>query len=401
MIRIALTALVLSVSVAAVAQDTCQFMMYNLLQFPNEKPNRIGYLKEIVKDVEPDVFMVCELSNNAGSVTILTQALNTDGVSHFQRASFWDDGTLNNMLYYNTKKYKLSFQDTIACEPRFATVYQLLYRPALLEGDSIRSNFIVVHLKAGSSDADERTQAAKKIRRYIDQELKGENVFLAGDFNIYSPTEGAFQTFTQKGDFPLVDPIDQIGEWSNDDYYARVHTQSTRTTSFGGGSTGGMDDRFDWILMSEDVETGDNKVEYVFGSYKAFGNDGQHFNTAINIGTNKVVSEDIADALHEMSDHLPVIMQVSYSFTSGLQEQAETSPYQVIVQQNIKVRSHLGNDLTSISLCDASGKVVFQQSATGVSNLEIPRPQLQGIYLLRIETSKGFVARKLILPAQP
>lgn len=399
--RIALTALLLSVSVASIAQDTCQFMLYNLLQFPNEKPNRISYLKEIVKDVEPDVFMVCELSNNAGSVTILTQALNTDGVSHYQRASFWDDGTLNNMLYYNTKKYKLNFQDTVACEPRFATVYQLLYRPALLEGDSIRSNFIVVHLKAGSSDVAARTQAAKKIRRYIDQELKGENVFLAGDFNIYSPTEGAFQTFTQKGDHPLIDPIDQIGEWSNDDYYARVHTQSTRTTSFGGGSTGGMDDRFDWILMSKDVESGDNKLEYVFGSYKAFGNDGQHFNTAINIGTNKVVSEDIADALHEMSDHLPVVMQVSYSFTSGLQDPELPSPYQVFLSHTIRVRSQKGNDLRSISLCDASGKVVFQKSANGVSNLEISRPSRQGIYLLRIETNEGFVSRKLMVPAQP
>lgn len=398
MIRTVLTTLLLGTAVMATAQDTCKFMMYNLLQFPNEKPGRISYLKEIVKEVEPDVFMVCELSNNAGSVTILTQALNTDGVGYYQRASFWDDGSLNNMLYYNTQKFKLYGEDTIACEPRFASVYKLLYKPALDQGDSISSTFIVVHLKAGSSDENARAIAARKIRRYIDNDLKGENVFLAGDFNIYSPTEGAFETFTKTGSYPLLDPINEIGEWSNDDYYARIHTQSTRTISFGGGSTGGLDDRFDWILMSEDVESGDNGAEYVFGSYKAFGNDGQHFNTAINIGTNKVVSSEIADALHEMSDHLPVVMDVAYSFTNSIDDISDESKYLIRPSQGtIQVVSTQNEDILEVSLYSINGQALSQKNASGVSILEIERPATPGLYLLKIKTRDGFVSKKLIL----
>ena len=46
-----------------------------------------------------------------------------------------------------------------------------------------------------------------------------------------------------------------IGDWhanvgETDCEYASIHTQSTRVSSFGGGATAGMDDRFDWILVS-------------------------------------------------------------------------------------------------------------------------------------------------------
>ena len=40
------------------------------------------------------------------------------------------------------------------------------------------------------------------------------------------------------------------------------------------------------------------------------GNDGNHFNDAINDGNNTSVSDEIADALHDASDHLPVYMDV-------------------------------------------------------------------------------------------
>ena len=51
-------------------------------------------------------------------------------------------------------------------------------------------------------------------------------------------------------------------------------------------------------------------MQYVEGTYWAVGNDGNHFNDAINDGNNNSVSEEIADALHDASDHLPVYMDV-------------------------------------------------------------------------------------------
>ena len=108
----------------------------------------------------------------------------------------------------------------------------------------------------------------------------------------------------------MFDPINRIGHWHNNSSYSDVHTQSPRTSSFGGGANGGMDDRFDWLFVSQSILDQDSPMQYVEGTYWAVGNDGNHFNDAINDGNNNSVSEEIADALHDASDHLPVYMDV-------------------------------------------------------------------------------------------
>jgi len=47
-------------------------------------------------------------------------------------------------------------------------------------------------------------------------------------------------------------------------------------------------------------------LEYIDNTITSFGNDGEHLNMSINDGTNSVVSPEVADALYEASDHLPV-----------------------------------------------------------------------------------------------
>src|SRR5690606_6406171 len=88
-------------------------------------------------------------------------------------------------------------------------------------------------------------------------------------------------------------------------------TQSTRTRQFGGGASGGLDDRFDMILMSQTVME-EGGVFFLPGSYFAFGNDGNHYNDSINKMPNTAVTQQIANALHYASDHLPVIAAFSF-----------------------------------------------------------------------------------------
>ena len=73
---------------------------------------------------------------------------------------------------------------------------------------------------------------------------------------------------------------------------------------------GGMDDRFDWLLVSAQFLDESSILKYIENSYVTYGNDGNHFNDAINSGSNSAVSNDIADALHDASDHLPVYMDL-------------------------------------------------------------------------------------------
>ena len=88
-----------------------------------------------------------------------------------------------------------------------------------------------------------------------------------------------------------------------------------------GGANGGMDDRFDWIFASASVLEDTYDMTYVHDSYVAFGNDGQHFNQAINSGTNGAVSQAMADALHAASDHLPVF--ASFQFPGGYASESQ------------------------------------------------------------------------------
>ncbi len=72
-----------------------------------------------------------------------------------------------------------------------------------------------------------------------------------------------------------------------------------------------MDDRFDMILMSQGIiDTGG--VHYVTGSYIPYGNDGLHYNDSINQPPNLAVGQEIADALHYSSDHLPVMADFTF-----------------------------------------------------------------------------------------
>ena len=80
-------------------------------------------------------------------------------------------------------------------------------------------------------------------------------------------------------------------------------------------------------LKSDKIETKSRKsAKSTKNSYIVLGNDGAHFNQAINSGTNSAVSEEMADALHAASDHLPVF--ADFQFPSG-----DESDYHIVISE--------------------------------------------------------------------
>lgn len=71
-----------------------------------------------------------------------------------------------------------------------------------------------------------------------------------------------------------------------------------------------MDDRFDFILATDEIMEGFHNVSYKAGSYKAIGQDGNHFNISITSPPNNSVPPDVLNALGKMSDHLPVTLKL-------------------------------------------------------------------------------------------
>lgn len=299
-------------------------MVYNLLNFPNGSsicgstttiPARWDSLRKIIDYAQPDVFMVCELQNQAGADSILNQSLS--GNSNYRAANFivnqsTINDALNNMLYYNNAKVGLAKQEVLLTDLRDVSKYTLFHRdPYLhLHRDTTFMDFYVTHLKASEGDSMRRARACDTIRKYVDTSTIARNSIIAGDFNFYRSSESGYQTLLS-GNYPFYDPINAPGEWTNNFNFDTVHTQSTRASSSPSmdcGALGGMDDRFDFILLSDNIMNSSDRVRYIPNTYQALGNDGWLFNDAINDPNNgTTVPTDILDALFYMSDHLPVI----------------------------------------------------------------------------------------------
>ena len=164
------------------------------------------------------------------------------------------------------------------------------------------------HLKAsrGTDNKEIRRSGAAAICEDMATLPDNAEVILAGDMNFYTNKEPAYGLLTSPEGCGLHDPLGS-DEWAGEDD-AIKHTQSPRTQRGGGLVHGGLDDRFDFQLVSPSIleEPGLLLIE---GSYRALGNDGLHFDVAINAGTNSYSdSVGLAEALHEASDHLPVIV---------------------------------------------------------------------------------------------
>ena len=338
---------------------------YNLLNFgnstlgcPNTVTNRIDTLKKILKYINPDVLMVCELYDATTANLILSSALNVDGETKYAKSNFvlnTSSGVtnLNNMFYYNSEKLILKSQNEIETDLRDVGEY-IVYGidPNLAShNDTTFIDFYEAHLKAGDpffdpNDSIRRIEEADSIRKYIDLKPTGRNNIIGGDFNFYTSTEEAYQTLCYQGTYPFVDPISTEGDWNNNGTFSSVHTQSTRasgTTALDCGATGGTDDRFDFLLTSNNVLSGANRVNYIPGSYTALGNNGTTFNGSINdAGNTSSVPDSILNALYYMSDHLPVVMKVKMEYpNSNLSYKEKIDDFEEFVNdKNQEIRVH-------------------------------------------------------------
>lgn len=322
-----------SVGSAYSQTDTITMVTYNLLNFPDGRDDcssntvvqdRADTLQKIMAYTKPDILAVCEIQNQVAEGLILNQSLNYAGAPNYAAASYTPDGSLNNMLFYNMDLLTLYAQHEIATFPREIDHYVLYMNDPNL-GTYFDTTFIDVymcHLKAGNSSSNEQIRATQveELMAYVATQPTDHNHFVCGDLNVYSANETGYQLLTS-GPFAFQDPINAPGNWNNNGSFDYLHTQSTRTSqNFDCGSKGGLDDRFDQILVSSNVMSGSDSLKYLPNSYAAIGNDGNHFNANLLQGSNSLYPADLVSALYYMSDHLPVLLKavVTYPTSNGL-----------------------------------------------------------------------------------
>ncbi len=381
-------------------QDTLTILSYNILNYPLSNATKADTLKAIIKHTKPDVFMITELTSSSGVTTILNNALNVDGVTYYAAANYVNGPDTDNMLFYNSQKFGLKSQYEIPTVLRNISEYVLYYKSSDIATtlDTAFLHCYMAHLKASNTSADsiQRNQEAVTFKNYLDSKNQPiENIFFGGDFNLYTSQEAAYNTILNGGSVSLIDPIntlDTLQEWGNNASFQTMHTQSTRAGLLSdGGSYGGMDDRFDFILVGNDVMNGTNKLKYVSNSYQAVGNDGQHFNKSINASpTNTAVPANVADALYYMSDHLPILLKVYYDAALSVDEVNSLETWNGYFYNNyFTFKSDQNENKLNVLVFDVVGKLVENQTVSNSNSFKLNLSNLtQGLYFVKVTSLK-------------
>jgi endonuclease/exonuclease/phosphatase family metal-dependent hydrolase len=293
------------------SSERIRIVSWNLLNYPDlNGDSREEYFRSLLKLLDPDILVVQEMASAAGVSQFLKEVLNPKKPKLYKAAAFFDGPDTDNALFYKKAVIKIISRQQIPTSIRDITEYKMKIKKGTAKGTKFK--IYSVHFSEGAGAIKKRESEAFTLRTYLDGLLPDELILVCGSLNMLSSTEKAFKILTgnQVNNIGwLKDPLNKTGKWHDKSKHKRFHTESTRKSKFGGGAGGGLDDRFDMILISSGLEENE-KLKYSEGSCCIFGNDGKHLNKAINKPKNKIVSSDIADALYMASDHLPVIIDL-------------------------------------------------------------------------------------------
>jgi hypothetical protein len=415
---------VTSLASAQMITDTLTFMHYNVLNYRNysdfftvsnnSHTKKDGYMSTIVDYLKPDIITVNEMAGDGISPTrLLDNSLNTNGRDFYKQCDYAANSSLCNMLYFNKNKLALHKQAKISKAAngtslvRQIDAYTLYYldNSELEAGDTTWLTVYVAHFKAssGSANVAERAKATEAVMDYHEENYNADhNYIISGDFNMYTSNEQGFINLVADPNKAIrfKDPINKPGSWNNSGTYASIHTQSTRVSG-SCHSGGGMDDRFDIILCGEELLDNTRGLEYIAGSYRAVGNDGNHFNSNINSGTNSSAPSAVVSALYNMSDHLPIELKMGITRTTVNVAEQHINNF-LVVSNPINNRLHWRMQLPQggvLTVTDIQGKVVLESTieASQSWNQSDASHWSKGTYYLSFYTSNGDVLRRKVV----
>ena len=371
-----------------------------------------AYLRTLIEYVKPDIFTVNEMSYlDSYQIRVLNNVFGEMGYAHFEMAEAPNlaGASIVNQLYYNSDDLVLKSQEVAQEHIRDINVYNLYPKTAgLANGDTTFLYCIVAHLKSsdGSQNEAERLIMVDNTLNYLEENGSIGNYLFMGDFNFYESSESGFQRMITNNDpvFKFYDPVNASGDWHNNGAFREVFTQSTRTES-NCGANGGMDDRFDFIMINEVLNNQAANMHYLEDSYWALGQDGQRLNGSISDPPNTSLPAYMIDVLLGMSDHLPVIMDLVIDEVQAIDEANFTSAMDVTYSNPVSNVLNLRVDtdtfgMAELMIVSLSGSIVHHErimlnrkTSMSISLDSIP----SGMYFLRIQQEKATYTGKLVV----
>ncbi len=265
------------------------------------------------------VLLLQESRSSATTANSVAGLLNTLYGANIYAAGTLDGATTGagtQSVVYNTQTIQLLGETVIGTTsitgaPRQELRYQL--RPVGAGNDA---TFFVYngHYKSADTSADRgrRNVEAQFVRADADALGQGAQILYTGDFNLYTSSEAAYQTLLSAGNGQAFDPINRPGSWSDNSNFRDVFTQAPSANPPSGLTGGGLDDRFDFQLFTNELFDGVG-FEYINGTYGAFGNNGSvNVNGSINDPSSTALTglsnrTEVLNLLTMVSDHLPVV----------------------------------------------------------------------------------------------
>jgi endonuclease/exonuclease/phosphatase family metal-dependent hydrolase len=357
--------------------------------------------------VQPDLLVCNEVDGSSATAhgRILSQCLNANGVTRWSATDLYTNGSsLINAVYFDHNKLGLKAQGIITKDLQNANlvrgidVLRFYYQDSLLawNPDTVFFTVFAAHFKAGNTatDAADRQKACEAIMNYLATKPRDPHYLLCGDLNMSKSQEGGFQQLLNFSNSTIrfYDPENQLGNWSSNGTFAALHTQSTRDalTNDGCYSGGGLDDRYDHILINQTTLTSSARMRYLPGSLKPVGNDGLHFNVAINIGTNNSAPANVLTALYEVSDHLPVVADFEVSRLGiGVNELRGNA----MLQRGMDGRAFLTRITVledwHVETLDAAGRIIESRIWPAGEARWTSSASLRGWLIYRVKTPSG------------
>ena len=397
-----------------VSQGNYKLMFYNVLNYPIQEPaNRIQYLQTILDDYRPDIFMICELNNEESADNILNimKEINDD----YERADFelnssdnsiGNSNNFQNLIFFNSSKFTLEEQFIIPSIYRDFNHYRLKSTTNTEEIDSVFIEVLVGHLKASSGETNEqlRLTMVNDLLDYVNTMPSDSNIVFGGDLNVYTFNEPAFlELLDTSNNIVFADPANRLGNWHNNSSFIDMFTQSTRTQSGLGGASGGFDDRFDFVLTSSNMLT-NSDIYYVDNSYEVYGNNANFncYNQSINSSNcdGDDYNQIIRNALYNMSDHLPVTLELQLNETLNNKDVSDDIGFQIMgpnlisEQLNVKITT---NQAQFLVIYNTLGQVVttLKIDQLGVAIIDVSKLS-SGIYYLTSKTNLSSILKFII-----
>ncbi len=398
---------------ALVFSQDINVMSYNVLLYPEgDMVNRIDTFSKILDYYKPDLLLLQELKSEQGLQNV-TEELTTlfgnfaSGTYVNQVSNPSNTWRLQQNIAFNENVFSLDSERVIETLYRDINYFKLNVLDDNAAPTSELVHVYVTHLKSSQGNANEqlRLAMAEVLIDSIALLPAESNVIVAGDFNVYYGQEPAYEMLlSTNGTNTLNDPIDMPGWGSSNFQNKEVYTQSTRLSSLSDGAGGGVDDRFDFILLSDHLMNSNSDLTYQSNSYKALGNNGTCYNEdLIDCTTTDNVPYDILRSLYYMSDHLPVVLSLDKNNVVSAPESS------VLLEDNlVKITPNPANTYLDfvwdnvrhmdLSIFSLQGKLMLNKRLlSGNAKLDITNLN-EGLYFVEVkDVQTGEVVTKKIV----